>query len=164
MKNMIIEREPNMEDMKKNIIDAGGLFYQYRACSNNASTIYDIENIKHNVLYAQTPLNMNDPFDSKIGFCSEKFYEECINMMLDPMDIDKNLKTILFMILKYKLLGNLIEFVDKLNKLKQYKELIWEGSSGDQRHFFARDIFSVGNHSDLFGIRYYNRGAINKRT
>lgn len=63
---------------------------------------------------------MNDPFDSKIGFCSEKFYEECINMMLDPMDIDKNLKIILFMILKYKLLGNLIEFVDKLNKLKQY--------------------------------------------
>lgn len=117
---MIIKREPNMEDMKKNIIDAGGLFYQYRACSNNASTIYDIENIKHNVLYAQTPLNMNDPFDSKIGFCSEKFYEECINMMLDPMGIDKNIKTILFMILKYKLLGNLIEFVDKLNKLKQY--------------------------------------------
>ena len=28
------------------------------------------------------------------------------------------------MILKYKLLGNLIEFVDKLNKLKQYLELI----------------------------------------
>lgn len=120
MKNMIIKREPNMEDMKKNIIDAGGLFYQYRACSNNTSTIYDIENIKHNVLYAQTPLNMNDPFDSKIGFCSEKFYEECIDMMLGPMGIDKNLKTILFMILKYKLLGNLIEFVDKLNKLKQY--------------------------------------------
>lgn len=40
--------------------------------------------------------------------------------MLDPMGIDKNIKTILFMILKYKLLGNLIEFVDKLNKLKQY--------------------------------------------
>ena len=36
------------------------------------------------------------------------------------MGIDKNIKTILFMILKYKLLGNLIEFVDKLNKLKQY--------------------------------------------
>ena len=75
MKDIIIVREPTMEDMKRNIIDAGGLFYQYRPCNNNASTVYDIENIKHNVLYAQTPLNMNDPFDSKIGFCTEEFYE-----------------------------------------------------------------------------------------
>lgn len=67
MKDIIIVREPTMEDMKRNIIDAGGLFYQYRPCNNNASTVYDIENIKHNVLYAQTPLNMNDPFDSNFS-------------------------------------------------------------------------------------------------
>ena len=29
MKDIIIVRGPTMEDMKRNIIDAGGLFYQY---------------------------------------------------------------------------------------------------------------------------------------
>ena len=120
MKDIIIVREPTMEDMKRNIIDAGGLFYQYRPCNNNASTVYDIENIKHNVLYAQTPLNMNDPFDSKIGFCTEEFYEDCINMILDAMDLDNNLKVFMSVVLKYRMLGNMIELIDKLNELKQY--------------------------------------------
>lgn len=55
--------------MKQGIAKAGGLFYQYRPCRRDVATIYDIENIRHGVVYAQTPLNMNDPFDSMIG-CS----------------------------------------------------------------------------------------------
>lgn len=120
MKNIIIDCEPTMEDMKRNIIEAGGLLYQYRPCNNNASTVYDIENIKHNVLYAQTPLNMNDPFDSKIGFSTEEFYKDCINMILDAMGLDNSLKMIISVVLKYRMLGNMIELIDKLNKLKQY--------------------------------------------
>lgn len=120
MKTIIIDCEPTMEDMKRNIIEAGGLLYQYRPCNNNASTVYDIENIKHNVLYAQTPLNMNDPFDSKIGFSTEEFYKDCINMILDAMGLDNSLKMIISVVLKYRMLGNMIELIDKLNKLKQY--------------------------------------------
>lgn len=79
MNHQIITKEPTMEEMKKQILEAGGLFYQYRGCRNNASVIYDIENIRHNVIFAQTPLNMNDPFDSFIGYSAEKIYEECID-------------------------------------------------------------------------------------
>ena len=41
----IKNKEPNMADMKRSIVKAGGLFYQYRPCRRNSSTIYDIENI-----------------------------------------------------------------------------------------------------------------------
>lgn len=148
MKDIIIVREPTMEDMKRNIIDAGGLFYQYRPCNNNASTVYDIENIKHNVLYAQTPLNMNDPFDSKIGFCTEEFYEDCINMILDAMDLDNNLKVFMSVVLKYRMLGNMIELIDKLNELKQY--LI---STKKNKHLMGlSDTQFINNHiKSLFG-------------
>ena len=59
-------------EMKEAIKKSGGLFYQYRPCRRDDSTIYDIENIRHGVVYAQTPLNMNDPFDSQIGFSAEQ--------------------------------------------------------------------------------------------
>lgn len=120
MNNQIITKEPTMEEMKKQIFEAGGLFYQYRGCRNNASVIYDIENIRHNVIFAQTPLNMNDPFDSLIGYSSEKIYEDCISLMLDSIDADKNIKLIISLILKYKLLGTITEFIASLNELKNY--------------------------------------------
>ena len=69
----MITTEPNLIEMKKNISNTGGLFYQYRPCRRDVSTIYDIENIKHGVAYAQTPLNMNDPFDSMAGFPQRSF-------------------------------------------------------------------------------------------
>ena len=59
------------------------MFYQYRACRRDAATIYDIENIRHGVVYARTPLQMNDPFDSMVGFSAEKIYDECIDLALD---------------------------------------------------------------------------------
>ena len=74
--------ELNFEDMKHGIDKAGGLFYQYRPCRRDVATIYDIENIRHGVVYAQTPLNMNDPFDSMIGYSPEKMYENCISMLV----------------------------------------------------------------------------------
>ena len=81
-------KEPNFEDMKKSIEKAGGLFYQYRPCRRDIATIYDIENIRHGVVYAQTPLNMNDPFDSMIGYSPEKMNENCISLLMDTVKID----------------------------------------------------------------------------
>ena len=100
--------EPKFEDMKQGIAKAGGLFYQYRPCRRDVATIYDIENIRHGVVYAQTPLNMNDPFDSMIGYSSEKMYENCISMLVEQLDIkDDNLKIIISQLLKYKSIGKL---------------------------------------------------------
>lgn len=112
----------SMEKMKEDIAKAGNLFYQYRACRRDAAIIYDIENIRHGVVYARTPLQMNDPFDSKIGFSVEKIYEECIDLVLDQVDttLDLNLKLVIKNLLKYRILGETLGFVDALNKLKKY--------------------------------------------
>lgn len=118
---MKIKTEPNLIDMKNNIKEAGGLFYQYRPCRRDVSTIYDIENIKHGVVYAQTPLNMNDPFDSMAGFSTEKFYDNCISLLLDTVNIeDAKLKTIIAELLKSKAVGKFTELFFNLNELKKY--------------------------------------------
>ena len=91
-------KELKFENMKQDIARAGGLFYQYRPCRSDVATIYDIENIRHGVVYAQTPLNMNDPFDSMIGYSPEKIYENCISMVVEQLDIkDENLKIIILL-------------------------------------------------------------------
>lgn len=92
MSGLDLKKELSLEDMQKGIKEAGGLFYQYRPCRRDMSTIYDIENIRHGVVYAQTPLNMNDPFDSMIGFSSEKIYENAISMIIDAVEGDDNVK------------------------------------------------------------------------
>lgn len=113
--------ELNFEDMKHGIDKAGGLFYQYSPCRRDVATIYDIENIRHGVVYAQTPLNMNDPFDSMIGYSPEKMYENCISMLVEELNIeDESFKFIISQFLKYKAVGKLAEFICMLNDLKKY--------------------------------------------
>lgn len=113
--------ELNFEDMKHGIDKAGGLFYQYCPCRRDVATIYDIENIRHGVVYAQTPLNMNDPFDSMIGYSPEKMYENCISMLVEELNIeDESFKFIISQFLKYKAVGKLAEFICMLNDLKKY--------------------------------------------
>ena len=116
------QSEISFEKMKTNIRDAGNLFYQYRPCRRDASTIYDIENIRHGQVYARTPLQMNDPFDSMIGFSAEKIYDECIELIFTQvkLSLDENVKLILKNILKYRIAGKTIEFIGALNKLKKY--------------------------------------------
>ena len=79
--NVIKSEDLTFPKIKEKINKAGNLFYQYRACRIDAATIYDIENIRHGVVYARTPLQMNDPFDSMVGFSSEKIYDECITIV-----------------------------------------------------------------------------------
>ena len=82
-------------------------FYQYRACRRDVATIYDIENIRHGVVYVRTPLQMSYPFDSMEGFSSEKIYDECIDLALDQATdfLDESLKLIFKSLLKYRLIG-----------------------------------------------------------
>lgn len=112
----------SMETMKTEIAKAGNLFYQYRACRRDAAIIYDIENIRHGLVYARTPLQMNDPFDSKVGFSVDEIYGECIDLALKQVDttLDPNLKLVVTNLLKYRIVGETLGFVDALNKLKKY--------------------------------------------
>ena len=108
--------------MKADIVKAGNCFYQYRACKRDAATVYDIENIRHGVVYARTPLQMNDPFDSMIGFSVEEIYNECIDLALNQVDstLDSNLKLVMKTLLQQRLLGQTLEFISTLNALKKY--------------------------------------------
>lgn len=117
-----MERELSFLKMKDEIKKSGNLFYQYRACRRDVATIYDIENIRHGVVFARTPLQMNDPFDSIIGFSTEKIYDECIDLVLNQADInlDEILKTVLKSFLKFKIIGKSVGFIAALNKLKKY--------------------------------------------
>lgn len=93
-----------------------GGFTKYRPCRRDASTVYDIENIRHDVVYAQTPLNMNDPFDSMIGFSAEKIYSECTTMVLDAMDLAGANKVIISMLLQYHAFGKMAQLISYIKK------------------------------------------------
>lgn len=121
MKQLIANTSPSFSEMQDSINKAGGVFCQYRPCRRNAATIYDIENIRHGVVYAQTPLNMNDPFDSMIGFSADEFFDDCIDQIIDAVTInDPRQKTLISLLLKYKVLGKMGESIQFLNKLKEY--------------------------------------------
>lgn len=105
--------------MQKELSKVDNLLYQYHPCRRDESTIYDIENIRHNVVYAQTPLNMNDPFDSRIGFSAYRIYDELINMVLDFVSLDTKIKPIVSLLLKQQLIGNFADYLAALNELKK---------------------------------------------
>ena len=104
------------EAIKKN----GGVFCQYRPCKRDVSTIYDIENIKNGVVYAQTPLNMNDPFDSFLGYSSKDIYDEIINLIVDAFEFDEEIKFIVFNILKFKYWNKLADLILDFKNIKDY--------------------------------------------
>lgn len=107
-------------EMNKGILEAGGLFYQYRPCLVNTDIIYDIENIKSGVVFAQTPLNMNDPFDSQIGFSVNEFYKDCINILINSLDYEPKYKEILIFLIENKYLGNFATIIELLKEIKSF--------------------------------------------
>lgn len=122
MKNTTSNIDLTIEGMRRGIEKAGGLFYQYRPCRRNDATIYDIENIRHEVVYAQTPLNMNDPFDSQIGFSTSNFIDECVNEVLNALGVNEPLKYILNNFIKARITGRTVSLIKQLNDLRSF---IW---------------------------------------
>ena len=103
--------------MKKEIQKMGGLLCQYRSCARDVYTIYDIENLRNGVVYARSPLYMNDPFDSMIGFSEEKVYNEIINLVLDALHVEEQ-KPLLTIILKFSVLDKFSELVNILKEIR----------------------------------------------
>lgn len=119
---MLRQEDISFPKMKAQIGKAGNLLYQYRACRRDASTIWDIENLRHGVVYARTPLLMNDPFDSQVGFSAEKVYDELISILLNQISppLETNLRAIFGSLLKYRMVGKTVGFFKALNSLKKY--------------------------------------------
>ena len=120
MENLHKNNALALEHMRKAIHNAGGRFYQYRPCRRDASTVYDIENIRHDVVYAQTPLNMNDPFDSMIGFSAEKIYSECTTMVLDAMDLAGANRVVISMLLQYRAFRKMAQLISYIKNIQTY--------------------------------------------
>ena len=151
-----------MENMKADIAKAGNLFYQYRACKRDASIIYDIENIRHGVVYARTPLQMNDPFDSKVGFSVEAVYEECIDFALDQVDttLDSDLRLVIKSLLKYRMIGETLGFVNALNKLKKHillQSVIAHVQPANMFQFITRDLNKLYSKCPPEVKKYFNK-------
>lgn len=154
----------SMEKIKSDIRKAGNLFYQYRACRRDAAIIYDIENIRHGVVYARTPLQMNDPFDSKIGFSADKVYEECIDLTIDQVNatLNSNLKLIIKNLLKYRIVGETLGFVNALNKLKKYiftQSIIAHVSIANLPQFIASNLNKLYSKCPFEVKKYLNKDA-----
>lgn len=120
MENLHKNNALALEHMRRAIHNAGGRFYQYRPCRRDASTVYDIENIRHDVVYAQTPLNMNDPFDSMIGFSAEKIYSECTTMVLDAMDLAGANRVVISMLLQYRAFRKMAQLISYIKNIQTY--------------------------------------------
>lgn len=153
-----------MEKMKSDIAKAGNLFYQYRACRRDAAIIYDIENIRHGVVYARTPLQMNDPFDSKVGFSAEAVYEECIDLALNQIDVtlDANLKLVIKNLLKNRMVGETLGFINALNKLKKYiflKSAIAHITPSSLPQFVAKNLDKLYGKCPAEVKKYFNKDA-----
>jgi hypothetical protein len=150
--------------MKSDIAKAGNLFYQYRACRRDAETIYDIENIRHGVVYARTPLQMNDPFDSMVGFSVEEIYNECIDLVLEQVEstLDPNLKFVIKCLLQQRLLGQTLGFVSALNNLKKYifrESLISHKSVSQLPEFIVRNQKNLYKKCPADVKKYFNKDA-----
>lgn len=163
--NVIKSEDLTFPKIKEKINKAGNLFYQYRACRRDAATIYDIENIRHGVVYARTPLQMNDPFDSMVGFSSEKIYDECIDLALDQAtdSLDENLKLVFKFFLKYRLIGKTVEFIDALNKLKKYifvQSVIEHVSVANMPLFIMKNVERLYKKSPADVQRYFDKYRI----
>lgn len=120
MENLHKNNALALEHIRQAIHNAGGRFYQYRPCRRDASTVYDIENIRHDVVYAQTPLNMNDPFDSMIGFSAEKIYSECTTMVLDAMDLAGANRVVISMLLQYRAFRKMAQLISYIKNIQTY--------------------------------------------
>ena len=161
---MIKNDDFSFDKIKANINKAGNLFYQYRACRRDAATIYDIENIRHGVVYARTPLEMNDPFDSMVGFSSVKIFDEFIDLVFDQIDkpLESNLRLILKNLLKYRLVGKTLDLINALNKLKNYiftQSIIAHVSTSDLPNYIMGNIDKLYKKCPIDIKKYFDKNS-----
>ena len=116
-------KDIDYEKMKEKVRHQGSLF-QYRACSISKNTIYDLDNIMNGVLYARSPVHMNDPFDSTIAIDEKDIINKIIDLFIENQFVPDNVKAIMKILIHVKyfnmfeeLIENLIFIKNKINVL-----------------------------------------------
>ena len=159
---MLSQKDMSFPAMKERVRKAGNLLYQYRACRRDAATIWDIENLRHGVVYARTPLLMNDPFDSQVGFSAEKVYDELISFLLDQINppLETNIRAIFSSLLKYRMVGKTVGFFKALNSLKKYilvQSAIAHVAVANLQQFILNDADRLYKKCPVETKRYFNK-------
>ena len=147
------DKQQIFNKMKSRIIKNGGLFYQYRACRDDGVAIYDINNILNGVIFSRSPLYMNDPFDSMIGFSSQKIYEECISLAMEKSSTPVNVRPLVLLLLKNQFLNQMNVFLRDINELK--KKILMHRASLHQNHIDLA-TFSLQQGNTIFR-KYYKK-------
>lgn len=96
-----------------------GCLYQYRPCSISEKTIYDLDNIRNEVLYARSPIHMNDPFDSTIAFDEKDVINEVIDIYLEKEPFSPHIKALIGLIIKSRFLKTFPKLIKNLNLIKE---------------------------------------------
>ena len=116
--NDFLSDKDKFSAMKARLLKQGGLLYQYRGCRDDGTTIYDINNIMNQVLFARTPLCMNDPFDSMIGYSTEQICEEAVWLAMEKAQTPINIRPLIALLIKNQMLSTTAKFIDDLNDIK----------------------------------------------
>ena len=111
-------KEVDFNKMKEKLKKQGCL-YQYRPCSISETTIYDLDNIRNGVLYARSPIHMNDPFDSTLAYNEKEIVNEIMDAYLEIENMPEYLKSIINLLLKNRLLKTFPALIDNLKRVKR---------------------------------------------
>lgn len=113
-----MKKEIDFNKIKEKVHKQGCL-YQYRPCSISEKTIYDLDNIRNEVLYARSPIHMNDPFDSTIAFDEKDVVNEIIDVYLEKEIMPPHIKMLIGLILKSRFLKTFPILIENLKLIKK---------------------------------------------
>ena len=113
-----MNKEVDFDEIKEKVHKQGCL-YQYRPCSISEKTIYDLDNIRNEVLYARSPIHMNDPFDSTIAFDEKDILNEIIDTYLEKESIPPEIKVLISLIIKSRFLKTFPILIENLKLIKK---------------------------------------------
>ena len=117
------ENYTNYELMNEKVKKKGSL-YQYRGCYMDQYTIYDLENIRNQVLFARSPIGMNDPFDSTIVIDENKLLYEMAGLVIDSFDTNDTIKLFMKMLTNIEILGKFNTFLSEIIEVRsEFKKL-----------------------------------------
>lgn len=114
-----------------------GCLYQYRPCSISEKTIYDLDNIRNEVLYARSPIHMNDPFDSTIAFDEKDVVNEIIDVYLEKEIMPPHIKMLIGLILKSRFLKTFPILIENLKLIKKRINVLIISRKWDKNQSFS---------------------------
>lgn len=127
-----------------------GCLYQYRPCSISEKTIYDLDNIRNEVLYARSPIHMNDPFDSTIAFDEKEVINEIIDVYLEKETMPPHIKMLISLIIKTRFLKTFPVLIENLNLIRKKLNVLILSKKWDKNQSYSNLYKTYGSIVDVY--------------